>query len=305
MSRGPPNAEQRWINTQRWVSEFSTTEEFKLLHDLVTKDEATARDAVQQVDKMAIAATAARGTGRGVASLVDYNVSLSVLELAQQLEPTKQTKLVEFMSLLQQNEQKNPATGETLLVDSGRLFQDLPSFGYTELESWVQFGGAHVDPCDPDMIPEQKQRFANLNAFIAQLSQAADVSVTPPDQIHPLDKTLHAIWTMQKAFENKSRLPAELVDTAAMRAACMWFIYASDRLMDNVRSFRTFMDSASAGAHNSREEYASQGYKGYALGRWQLWRQGLGQALEACSDEETKLLIGDALAKMESAEKKD
>ncbi|KAF3018912.1 hypothetical protein E8E14_010368 [Neopestalotiopsis sp. 37M] len=305
MSTHPLTSDQSWTNLQRWISEFSATNEFKLLHELVTKDEATARDAVQHALGLASAATAARGIGRNAAGLVDYHVSVSVLELAQRLDPTKHSKLVELMSALQKHDHTDPSTGKPLEMDGSRLFQDLPSFGYTELETWCEFGGAHKDPCDLDMASEQKRRFINLNGFVAQLTQVADVENTPKGQFHPLDKSLHAIWTMQKALENKSSRPAELVNTAAMSAACMWFIYASDRLMDNVRNFRTFPEYAGADASTSREEYASQGYKGFALGRWQLWRRGLEEAREACGDEQTATLIENALAQMEKAEMQD
>ncbi|KAI1179058.1 hypothetical protein F4777DRAFT_16132 [Nemania sp. FL0916] len=299
----PLTSEQRWARKQRLIGEFSLKEEFKLLQGLVTKEEATARDAVQQVLNLASTATAARGTGRDAAGLVDYHVSLSVTELAQQLDHSQHTKLVEFMSLLQKHKHTDPSTGEQVHTDRRRLFQDLPSFGYVELETWCEFGGAYKDPCDLDMAPQQKHRFANLNAFIAQLSQAADVENVPEGQLHPLDKTLHAIWTMQKALENKSHLPAELADSAAMRAACLWFLYASDRLMNNVRDHRTFKDNGGAGSSNSRREYASQGYKGYALGRWQRWQQGLEEASDACEDDETKALIEKAIVQMERAER--
>ncbi|KAI1121082.1 hypothetical protein F5Y10DRAFT_109430 [Nemania abortiva] len=303
MSRQPPTSEQSWANKQRWISQISPKEEFKLLQDLVTKEEATPRGAVQQVVNLASAATASRGTERGAAGLVDYHVSLSVIELAQQLDHSKHTKLVEFMSLLQKHKHTDPSTGEQVHTNRARLFQDLPSFGYMELETWHEFGGAYKNPCDLDMTPQQKHRFANLNAFIAQLSQVVDVENMPEGQLHPLDKTLHAIWTMQTALENKSRLPAELADSAAMRAACMWFLYASDRLMKNVRGSRTFGDNGGAESSNSREEYASQGYKGYTLGRWQLWRKDLEEAKNACQDGKTKALIENALAQMQRAER--
>lgn len=159
------------------------------------------------------------------------------------------------------------------------------------------------DPRNADVAPEQNLRFANLNAFLAQLTQnAAAKENTPEGAFQPMDKSLRAIWTIQQALEDQSRRPAELADTSAMRAACMWFVYASDGLMANVRDFRTFPEHSGAGVARSREEYASRGYKGYALGRWQLWQQSLEEARAASQDEGMKALIGDALMHMRRAE---
>ncbi|KAI0178168.1 hypothetical protein BJ166DRAFT_586250 [Pestalotiopsis sp. NC0098] len=294
MSRQPPTTEQSWMLTQRWVSQFSATEEFKVLDDLVNKVDATASGAVEQI--IALANTSRPG-------LVDYHVSLSVLELAQRLTPDRHERLVDFMWQLHKQTVTDPTTGEPLQTHEMTLFRDLPSFGYTELETWDEYGGGRKDPRDADMPPEQKQRFANLNAFLAQLTQnAANRENMPDDVFQPMDKSLRAIWAIKQALEDQSRRPAEIADTAAMRAACMWFVYASGRLMANVRDFRTFPEHSGAGVARSREEYASRGYKGYTLGRWQLWQQSLEEAWAASEDTEMKALIGDALMHMRRAE---
>ncbi|KAK6218747.1 hypothetical protein LQW54_002671 [Pestalotiopsis sp. IQ-011] len=296
MSRQPPTIEQSWMLKQRWVSQFSATEEFKILNDLVAEVDATASGAVEQI--VALAKTSRPG-------LVDYHVSLSVLELAQHLTPDRHERLVDFMWQLQKQTLTDPTTGEPLQTQERTLFRDLPSFGYTELETWDEYGGGRKgpDPRDADVAPEQNQRFANLNAFLAQLTQNAAAKENAPGGVfQPMDKSLRAIWAIQQALEDHSRRPAELVDTSAMRAACMWFVYASDRLMANVRDFRIFPEHSGAGVARSREEYASRGYKGYALGRWQLWQQSLEEARAASQDEEIKMLIGDALRHMRRAE---
>ena len=81
--------------------------------------------------------------GRNGIGLVEYNVSLAVMELAQRLEPGKHGKLVEFVSKLQRQTATDPATGEPLKRHKDALWTDLPSMGYTELETWYEFGGEH------------------------------------------------------------------------------------------------------------------------------------------------------------------
>lgn len=154
------------------------------------------------------------------------------------------------------------------------------------------------------MKPEHQQRWTNLNAFIAQLSQAADIHYESSDEplnIHALDKSLRAIWTMQKALEDEEHPPETLVNTAAMRAACLWFIYASDRLWANVQNGRKYDKSCGAGSKNPK--YSEKGWNGFGRERWDIWEQGLQDAKVACTDEngDMKELIEDALAHMKSA----
>lgn len=162
----------------------------------------------------------------------------------------------------------------------------------------------NTDPRDPKVDPEQKQRWVRLNAFIAQLSQAADVQYTSPVEgvnVHPMDKSLRAIWTMQKALEDEASPPETLLDTAALQAACVWFIHAADRLWANVEKSRTYVQSAGAGPGSPK--YSGKGWSGFERDRWDVWRQGLEDAANACTgeDEGMKKLIQDALAHIEQA----
>ncbi|ORY61460.1 uncharacterized protein BCR38DRAFT_467420 [Pseudomassariella vexata] len=280
------------------------SEEFKLLDKLANQADATPEGAVQQVADMAMAAHATHSDDvhRG-AGFVDYNVSLALLELVQRLEPAKHCKLVDFVSDLQKQTGTDPSTGESLKIQGETLFTDLPSLGYTELETWCEFGGdPRNDPCDPNMKPEQQQRWVKLNAFTAQLTQAAEVQHTSPNEgynVHPMDKSLRALWTISKALEAEKHPPETLVNTAALQAACMWFVYAADRLWANVQNGRTYPESAGAGSPNPK--YAGKGWNGFVRERWDVWEQGLRDANHACTDEGAKKLIEDALTHMEQA----
>lgn len=140
----------------------------------------------------------------------------------------------------------------------------------------------------------------NLNAFLAQLTQAADIHYTPSKEevrFHPLDKSLRAIWTIAIALEDK-RLPASLGDTAAMKASCQWFIYAAEQLWANVLSSRTYPKAAGAGPG---KRYEDKGWMGYTRERWGVWEDALNEARAECQDEWTWKLIDDALANLRRA----
>ncbi|GLB38024.1 putative protein of unknown function (DUF3632) [Lyophyllum shimeji] len=289
------------MGRQDFIKQIENSEEFKILAKVANQaDGATADDAVQQIAHMTMAALAARGPDvHGGVGLIDYNVSLALMELSQRLEPGKHRRLVEFVSILQKQTATDPSSGKPLKIQGDTLWTDLPSLGYTELETWYEYGGEYKDPCDPNMAPEQQQRWVNLNAFIAQLSQAADFHYTSPNvplNAHPMDKSLRAIWTMAKALEDGERPPETLVDTAAMRAACVWFVHAADRLWANVQHGRTYVQSSGAGSGSAK--YAGRGWNGFGRERWDVWKQGLQDARAACTDEGMKQLIGDALAHM-------
>ena len=137
----------------------------------------------------------------------------------------------------------------------------------------------------------------NLNAFLAQLTQAADIHYTPPTEevrFSPLDKSLRAIWTMAMALEDE-RPSASLGDTAAMEAACQWFIYAAERLWANVVNNRTYPEAAGAGPG---KRYEDEDWAGYTLQRWAIWQDALKAAKTACENDRMGKLIDDALASL-------
>lgn len=135
-----------------FIKQVESSEEFKIL-DRVTKHDATVDDALQKVIDMTMVATTVHGPNslQG-AGLVDYNVALALMELSQRLEPAKHGKLVEFISKLQKQTATDPLTGEPQKIQGDTLWTDLPSFGYTELETWYEFGGEYKGNSFPTPI---------------------------------------------------------------------------------------------------------------------------------------------------------
>lgn len=147
------------------------------------------------------------------------------------------------------------------------------------------------------LVSEQRDRWVNLNAFLAQLTQAADIHYPRPweeTRYSPLDKSLRAIWTLSMALENE-RPPASLGDTAAMQAACQWFIGAAERLWANVLYHRTYPQAAGAGPGRG---YEGKDWMGYTRERWGIWEDALKDARAACEDERMRTLCDDALASL-------
>ena len=297
-----------------FIQQIENSVEFKLL-DKVVREEVPAQDAVQDVISMTMSALFIRGPDKhGGIGLPDYNIFLAVMELAQRLEPSKNTKLVQFISHLQKQVAVDPSTNELLRVQGDTLWTDMPSFGYTELETWYEFGGdykgdsssdfqqsvrrlTHVDPCDAMLDSKQRARWENLNTFLAQLTQAADIQYPSPKEelrFSPLDKSLRAIWTMAMALENEQP-PASLPNTAAMEAACQWFIYATERLSANVLNNRMYPKVAGAGPG---KRFTEKGLAGYTRERWGIWEDALKEARAACDDEWMWKLIDDALGSL-------
>ncbi|CBF82326.1 hypothetical protein AN9206.2 [Aspergillus nidulans FGSC A4] len=288
------------MGRENFIRQIENSVEFKLV-DRVIKEEVTVQDAVQEIISMTMTALSIHGPKKqGGIGLADYNVSLAVMELAQRLEPSKHTKLVGFISHLQKQVAVDPSTNEPLKVQGDTLWTDMPSFGYTELETWYEFGGDYKDPCDATLDSKQRERWVKLNAFLAQLTQAANTRYPAANEevrYFPLDKSLRAIWTIATAFE-KERPPASLADTAAMEAACQWFIYAADRLWANVVNGRTYPKPADAGPG---KRYEGESWTGYARERWGVWEDALKEARAACNNERMSMLIDEALASLKRA----
>lgn len=66
------------------------------------------------------------------------------MELFLAPQPIKRNKLIQFLDNLQKQTATHPSTGETLKFQGNTLWVDLPSFGYTETETWYGFGGDYT-----------------------------------------------------------------------------------------------------------------------------------------------------------------
>ena len=83
-----------------------------------------------------------------------------------------------------------------------------------------------------------------------------------------------------------------LTNDHAVRAACLWFIYAGEKVWATVRKGQLFGDN-----HPSDKEQPA-----YDLERWTGWKQKLNEWRSNCTDERTRSMIGDALEKIKRVE---
>ena len=129
--------------------------------------------------------------------------------------------------------------------------------------------------------------------FTAQLTASTNVDYST-DFIGPTDFSLYGLWTFCRAFEDESS--SDIPPETAVRSACLWYIYAADRLWANVKNCRVF------GGPEAREKDPSSGYN---RKRWDTWKEHLEAAQTAYTDEETKKLIQDALTHIKRVETGD
>ena len=109
----------------------------------------------------------------------------------------------------------------------------------------------------------------------------------------PLDYSLFGLWVLREAFEDagKEQTPGD----GAMRAACMWMLYAAGALWRNSKAGRQVEGNMGIGGG----EYAERGWTGFAEERWGVWKEGFVAAEKTCDDERVRLLLRDAIRQME------
>lgn len=166
------------------------------------------------------------------------------------------------------------------------------------------------------MLSTHRLRFANLNAFYAQLTEATwkdicDGTTKPATWYHgdvpypsppvsenivtPIDMSLRAIQAMN-ALEYDSGLSLSTESTTAgVWAACEWFVYASDRLGAHVRAGLTYGKECNPGCG---KKYVDKGWRGFERDRWDIWEAKLKELEAACMDVESKARLQKALAHM-------
>jgi len=128
-----------------FLKSMENSQQYQILNNLVNNPEASVDNALDQITHLTLSALAPSDDINFTPENVDYILSFTLLMLVQRLKPTKHSKLVQFLYGLQKRIVSNPATGEPLTVGPTNkvLWTDLPSFGYTELETWDECGGEY------------------------------------------------------------------------------------------------------------------------------------------------------------------
>ncbi|KAJ5864569.1 uncharacterized protein N7529_006485 [Penicillium soppii] len=282
------------------IFKCTDSDEFKLFKGLVNED-VTVEDAVQWV----IGATMDRLEGYGPGGTIDKADAITfkvILELAMQIDQAQYGPLVAFLKELKLYNAVDSTTGLVLKAQDGSwVWSHLPSLTVCAREICDDFEHDDYDfLCDPNMEPEQQIRWAKLNIFLAQVTQAADVKYTSSSQAlisDAMDESHFLLRGLRRIFEEG--IPSEqLTSGVGLLGVCYWFICAGDRLWENVLNDRKY------NKYDGRpgELYWNRNWRGFERERWNVWEQGLRDARAACTpgQEDVEDLINRALSKMES-----
>lgn len=149
------------------------------------------------------------------------------------------------------------------------------------------------------MKAEHQVRWAKLNIFLAQVTQAAEVAYSSPAQVwisDAMDESYIGLCGLRRVFE-ENVLSAQIVSTAGLVGVCYWFVCAGERLWENVLNHRMY------NKYDGRpgEMYSHRNWKGFERERWDMWVQGLQDARACCTDGQELMedLIDRALSKID------
>lgn len=155
------------MGREGFIKRIENSDEFKLLDKLVNQADASLEDAIQDVVNLSTIENPENPTDphHGF-SYVDYKVSLGLIELSQRLEPAKHRRLVEFVAELQTLTVIDPSTGEPFKTQGSTIWTDLPSLGYTELETWCEYGGDYKGRKSPSSASMYRHSSTPLTTII-------------------------------------------------------------------------------------------------------------------------------------------
>ncbi|KAF4637554.1 hypothetical protein G7Y89_g527 [Cudoniella acicularis] len=263
-----------------YFAELAAYPEFEILDSLVHQPDASVTDAVQKTLSLTAAALASNESG--ALGNHPWHHTTSLLEIAQRTAPANQVKLVEYVVQLGRVTITNPATGNPLENEGYIVWTQLPSLGYGAADEWHAFNVS-----DSETTPMERRRWYNFIAFLAQLSNAADVDYR--DVIIPeLDFSFWSYLAFKYVFEPED-IGAQAPTDVAIRTACLWLVHAADRLWGNIKYERIFGKVGNdPGTKFTRE-------------MWDMWERELPSIKSKCTDEETRKLVDEALAQMRRA----
>ena len=133
------------------------------------------------------------------------------------------------------------------------------------------------------LIAQEKSDEAcvNINAFFARVT-AAGID----------DFTLYAIWTLREALEDPAASDiAKQTSPRLLKAASVWFVYASDILSKETKEGKQF-DGKMAKPGVSLKDGPE--WRGFCQERWNTWKERLSSLNNAVLPEDTKTLISQA-----------
>ncbi|VUC33285.1 unnamed protein product [Clonostachys rosea] len=250
-------------------SSLRETPEGEILFHLITGNDFSVAEAVEEITaQTAIAAASSANEALGTHAL---NVANAIHELAMLLTPDEQSKLIDFVTHLQQVTVPDHKNGGELEDDDECFWTDMPQMS-------LILADYHASGASYDTEEEQDRHFQNCTAYVAQLSEVRfsfygkNISWNYSHLQRPVTK------------ENPTRMDVSLM--------CIWLIYAPKKVWLDVQLRRS----------SQNEMYPQQ----FLPEHWPQWKQFLQRVQQAPSeifaDRETQQLVGRALDSMEKTE---
>lgn len=132
----------------------------------------------------------------------------------------------------------------------------------------------------------------NKTAFLAQMTSVADVDYNNPRILHPMDFSHIGYYACREAFEAEDDDDPGAQWESAVRIACIWFVYAAERLWMNCRHRRVVEPS---------EPWTMK--MGFQIDRWRSWKRCMRRSENRFGTMATQQLVRSGIAQANQAER--
>ena len=200
-----------------------------------------------------------------------------------------QDKLVWIMKRLVAQAPLTDANQKVVEIEGSRVWTDLPLFGQQARSAW-NF------PADQEVDQQVKEKWINVNAFMARLTAAywegSKIEVKEGDVLNAgaLDFSLYGIWSLRSAFEEELGKKGKTTD-AQIGAAAAWVVYASTALKGLAEKKKEFQGKVAKPGTKLREKE----WRGYNEKRWQAWGRELANSQDLVQDDSVRDLVRKAI----------
>ncbi|KAI1068724.1 hypothetical protein LB507_006253 [Fusarium sp. FIESC RH6] len=232
-------------------------------------DSVSLQDAAQRIAASCISAIEKNEDDSKIEDELDALWS-GILTAAEQTPHDRQDKLVQIVQAIKGLSPASEKAKKISVWGEEKRWDELP-----------MFGGKAREQLDTSQ-EKSDEACVNINAFFARVTSA---------KID--DFTLYAIWTLREAIEDPTAGDiAKQTSPKLLKAASVWFIYASDILSKATKEGRQF-DGKMAKPGASLKDYAE--WRGFCSDRWNTWKERLSSLSNADLPEDTKTLISQAV----------
>ncbi|GLA33142.1 hypothetical protein M752DRAFT_230074 [Aspergillus phoenicis ATCC 13157] len=264
--------------------------EFPIIDELIQIPDVSPAEAVQRLLRVREVLHEERQESESPSSIDGNHAWYTISKLVEKAETTpaaQQYKLLDFVALLQRTKVIDPATGEQPTAVDLKLWNELPYLSiYLADFYYFDFKSKYARQIDEDpqseYPPRDLQKWENRNAFMAQLTARANYFC------EYMDASLYAFYSCRSAFEQ-----GPLIEEA-VRTACIWYIYAGQRVWENCQAQRHFGNDDDPPPRRCM-----------TMEKWSLWKDRLKTAQLEFPRKSTQEMMRKALEEIEKAEHRE